>query len=94
MRDKCMNCGASLHYTEKDYGKEIKCKYCRTEYHLDNLGKVEEFKVKLKIQDRIVNFYISELTIEPIYSEITRLGDNTIKTTQERAQLKLELISY
>lgn len=62
--EKCHNCGASLEYNEKDYNGEIECKYCHTKYHLDNLGKVEEYKVKLMVYGVVKEFYIESITFD------------------------------
>lgn len=85
----CKNCGGILHYHDK---KAI-CEYCKTEYHLDNLGRLEEYKVELEIFGKRLQFYISEITCEPIYSEFRRLSDGTIFYREPRNNIKLELIS-
>lgn len=71
----CLNCGAPLHYNETNYGSIAKCSYCDTEYHIDKLGRVEEYKVKLKMHNRIISFYIGSMQYEPTMLETTRLCD-------------------
>ena len=72
----CTNCGAPLKFKEEDYGKLAKCSYCDTEYHLDLLGRVEEYKVKLKIMGEVKEFYISEIEREPELIDCNYLYDN------------------
>ena len=38
----CKNCGAPLHYNFKN--RIATCEYCTSEYHLDDLGIIEEYK--------------------------------------------------
>ena len=98
-RTNCLNCGSPLHYDETSYGSTAKCEYCGTEYHIDKLGRVEEYKVKIKIQGKIVDFYIGEMRVEynpmldttPIY--IDYKGRTQI-VRNENPTIKLELISY
>lgn len=56
----CKNCGAVLHYDLKS--RIAKCSYCSTEYHLDDLGRIEEYKVDLEIYGVRRTFYISSIT--------------------------------
>lgn len=94
----CSNCGAPLKYDEESYGSIAKCKYCNTEYHIDKLGMIEEYKVKLKIHDKIVSFYIGTMTVEPQYIETTeRWIDGSMHSNSyalNLPQLTLELHSY
>lgn len=80
--EKCHNCGASLEYNEKDYNGEVTCKYCHTKYHLDALGKVEEYKVKLMIFGVVREFYIESVTIDSsdCYCECVREIDSELMT--------------
>ena len=66
-RVNCLNCGAPLHYDETNYGSTAKCQYCRSEYHIDKLGRVEEFKVKIKMGEKIISFYINTMQYEPVF---------------------------
>lgn len=52
----CKNCGGVLH---NQSSKICICEYCGTEYHLDDLGHIEEYKVKLDVMGREMMFYIS-----------------------------------
>lgn len=95
LRTNCKNCGASLHYDETNYGKKVQCKYCRQEYHIDTLGRIEEYKVKLEIMGMIKNFYVSEITIEPEYLDFGRdLSGRIIQPQLQKYKTKIELIEY
>lgn len=74
----CLNCGAPLHYNETNYGSTAKCSYCGTEYHIDKLGRVEEYKVKLKMHNKIISFYLVDMAYEPVILETTYLCDNEV----------------
>ena len=81
VRTNCNNCGAPLHYKEKDFGKLAKCQYCDTEYHIDMLGRVEEYKVKIKIMGVVKEFYISNVICEPEFIETYRTLDGRLERT-------------
>jgi hypothetical protein len=72
----CLNCGAPLHYDETSYGSTAKCKFCYTEYHIDKLGMVEEYKVKLKMHGKIISFYIGCEEFEPQMIDTTYIGSD------------------
>lgn len=88
----CLNCGAPLEYTETDYGRTSKCKYCGTEYHIDELGRVEEYKVKIKIRGRVIDFYISDMEMHPL-TDSWRTADGQLHTRVIKNVIKLNLIS-
>lgn len=88
----CANCGAPLKFKEKDYGKLAKCSYCDTEYHLDLLGRVEEYKVKLKIMGEVKEFYISQLEVHPLYFDNTYIGADGRMANVINHKIKVELI--
>lgn len=90
----CLNCGAPLQYDETNYGSIAKCKYCKTEYHIDKLGRVEEYKVKLKLQNKIISFYIGEIRYEPIILDTSRLVDGRVHIERTKTVIELNLISY
>lgn len=92
----CLNCGAPLHYDETNYGSCAKCKYCDTEYHIDKLGRVEEYKVKLKMYNKIISFYLGSMTYEPVMTDITMLCDGRLKRTVGLGcpNITIELHSY
>lgn len=92
LRTNCKNCGASLHYDETKYGQKVKCKYCQTEYHIDLLGRVEEYKVKLEFMGKIIEFYITSWEVEPEYMEYTYLGDECMRSRHTGTDIKLNLI--
>ena len=64
----CTNCGAVMEYSKQYYGGMYKCPYCNTEYHIDLLGRVEEYKVKFKWMGRIVDAYLSSVRCD--YSSV------------------------
>lgn len=93
----CLNCGAPLQYDETSYGSIAKCKYCNTEYHIDKLGRVEEYKVKLKMQNKIISFYLGSMTYEPNYIEesyMTTSGYMQHTIMDRLLNITLELHSY
>lgn len=96
-RVNCMNCNAPLHYDETNYGNVAKCGYCGSEYHIDKLGRVEEYKVKLKMHNKIVHFYIGSMQYEPSIlhtSYITSNGECRYKLVDDVPNITLELHSY
>lgn len=64
LRTNCKNCGASLHYDRTSYGKTAICKYCRQEYHVDELGRIEEYKVKIDFMGKVRTFYIESFSVD------------------------------
>ena len=89
----CLNCGAPLHFTETDYGRTSTCEHCGTEYHIDELGRVEEYKVKIKIMGKVEDFYISDMNMHPLTDSYWdfegKLHQKLIKNI-----IELNLISY
>lgn len=71
----CRNCGAVMEYNKQYYGSMYKCPYCRTEHHIDKLGRIEEYKVKFMWQGRLIEAYLNAYSVEPTYIEATRLCD-------------------
>ena len=94
LRTNCKNCGAPLTYHKTDYGKTTKCKYCRQEYHIDLLGRVEEYKVKLEFMGEIKDFYIAEWEIQKIYGDAYRNIEGNLITSKPIKKIKLSLIEY
>lgn len=92
LRTNCKNCGASLHYDKTNYGKTAQCEYCRQEYHIDLLGRVEEYKIKIEIMGQIKEFYIGEFTIEPIMQDSYRGLDGKLMAVKPIYKTKLSLI--
>lgn len=82
IRTNCINCGAPL--------KNGKCEYCGTEYHLDSLGQVNEYKVKVNIMGQEKDFYIGKIEKQSIYSY--RYVSGNLITNKICDKLKLELI--
>ena len=94
-RTNCLNCGAPLHYNETQYGSTAKCKFCDTEFHIDKLGRVEEYKVKIKMYNKIISFYIGTMKVEPVILDTTMLCDGTRRFIDSAIpNITLELHSY
>lgn len=93
LRTNCKNCGAPLHYDETNYGKVAKCEYCRQEYHIDNLGRIEEYKVKLEIMGEVKEFYISDFQIHKLYTgDIGRDIGGKLKMSRPISKTEIKLI--
>ena len=96
-KTNCLNCGSPLHYDETSYGSIAKCQYCGTEYHIDKLGRVEEYKVKIKMQGKIISFYISTMKYEldnnfDCYRNFS--GELCVIKRKIDPTITLELVSY
>ena len=93
LRTNCKNCGASLHYDETNYGKTAICKYCRQEYHVDELGRIEEYKVKIDFMGKVRTFYIESFSVD--YEDSHTFYYDVYKTHTIRNQkINLELSTY
>jgi len=92
LRTNCKNCGAPLHYDKTNYGKTAKCKYCDTEYHIDLLGRIEEYKVKLEFMGEVREYYIGQWELNPIVTDAFRGIDGKLITSKTIYKTKLELI--
>lgn len=91
----CKNCGSVLHF-DREHKLAI-CEYCSSEYHLDNLGMIEEYKVELEVMGERMTFYINCITVEPEYFELetTCLNEfNNAVVKRNKDTIKLELVSY
>lgn len=94
-RTNCKNCGAVLHYDLEN--RLAKCAYCGSEYHLDNLGRIEEYKVELEILGQRRTFYINSISQEYDHCSFDCFGfDRSGKSYFIRTggHLTLELVSY
>ncbi len=91
-KTNCKNCGAPLIYGINNYENIAKCKYCNTEYHIDRLGKIEEYKVKLEILGDIHEFYLSEIEVEPIYGICYRNSNGSLIAPEFNKKMKIKLI--
>lgn len=91
-KTNCKNCGAPLIYGINNYESIAKCKYCNTEYHIDRLGKIEEYKVKLKILGNIHEFYLSKIEVEPIYGICYRNSNGSLIASESNKKMKIKLI--
>lgn len=75
----CKNCGAVMEYSKQYYGSMYKCPYCKTEHHIDKLGRIEDYKIKFTWQGKLIEAYLSEVNCEyPMDSY--RSIDGTLKT--------------
>ena len=92
LRTNCKNCGAPLHYDKTNYGKTAKCEYCRQEYHIDLLGRIEEYKVKLEFMGSIKEFYIGNFELHPIMTDAYRGLDGKLYNVKTIYKTKLNLI--
>ena len=88
----CKNCGAPLHFEIEN--RLAVCKYCNTEYHLDNLGRIKEYTVELELFGRRMKFYINEIKCEPRYIESTRCMDESCTYVCGNDVIELSLTSY
>lgn len=88
----CKNCGAALHYDKSNYGAVAKCKYCDTEYHIDLLGRVEEYKVKIEILGKVRQYYIGEWELYPLYLNAYRDISGKLNYQEPIYKTKLTLI--
>ena len=94
LRTNCKNCGASLHYDKTNYGKAVQCKYCRQEYHIDQLGRIEEYKVKLEFMGKVIDFYIQSFEITPDIEEVSYLGGDYKRYVKKQNTIELNLIGH
>jgi hypothetical protein len=92
LNTNCKNCGGLLRYDKTNYGKTAKCEYCGTEYHIDLLGRVEEYKIKLEFMGEMKEFYIGKWEMNPIFKESFRGIDGTLITNKPIYKTKLNLI--
>ena len=83
-KTNCINCGAPLH--------SDKCEYCGTEYHIDNYGQINEYKVKLNILGEEKKFYIGKVEKNSIYGDCKRNINGTLTENKICDKLRIELI--
>lgn len=86
----CCNCGAVMQYSTQHYGGMYKCPYCGTEHHIDLLGRIEEYKVKLMWQGRLIEAWLESVEMHPIYDSY-RSVDGTITRIMHSPILTLTL---
>ena len=65
----CCNCGAVMQYSTQHYGGMYKCPYCGTEHHIDLLGRIEEYKVKLMWQGHLIEAWLECVEMHPVYDD-------------------------
>ncbi len=90
----CINCGAPLKYGENEYENLAKCSYCGTEYHIDRLGKIEEYKVNLMINGEIHKFYLSEFKLHHISGDCYRDLNGRLVTNKVKEKREITMIEY
>lgn len=88
----CKNCGAPLKFDIKNHFAT--CKYCGTEYHLDDLGRVKEYQVELEIFGEKRKFYISKIMVEPSYVAFRDMNGDLTSERIGNENIKIELINY
>lgn len=86
----CINCGATLHYSNNDM--ICKCAYCGTEYHIDQLGRVNEYYVELEIMGQKRKFYIGELSFNKLYSSCGRSLNGKLMPNYITSKIEMKLI--
>lgn len=94
----CLNCGAVLHYDANNHERMAKCGYCGTEYHIDELGRLEEYKVKLMIGGQVREFYVESISCENAMPEFVSCLDGTrfsfIGSYGTRGRMEITLVDY
>lgn len=91
-RTNCKNCGAILHYNKDKYGTSTQCDYCGTEYHIDLLGRIEEYKIKIEFMGKVREYYIGDWENHPIYFNAYRDIDGRLNYRKPIYKTKLTLI--
>lgn len=86
----CCNCGAVMQYSTQHYGGMYKCPYCGTEHHIDSLGRIEEYKVKLMWQGHLIEAWLESVEMHPIYDDCIYV-DGTRKRIMHSPILTLTL---
>lgn len=92
LQTNCKNCGAPLHYDKSNYGEIAKCEYCDTEYHIDLLGRIEEYKIKIEFMGKIKEYYIWDWEIKPIILDNYINSDGKMIRNKSIYKSKLTLI--
>ena len=92
-QDKCLNCGASIDYS-KVYNGVYKCPFCRENYHIDDYGMVEEYKVKIKWMGKTIYCYLGSTTFEDVCVDTCRNISGELAYIRREPTIKFELISY
>lgn len=65
----CCNCGAVMEYSKQHYGGMYKCLYCGTEHHVDLLGRIEEYKVRLMWQGHLIEAWLDSVEMHYVYDD-------------------------
>ena len=60
-------CGIRI--SRKNYGSVLSCPYCKTEYHIDKLGKFDEYKIEFEYMGKKVKGYISDVKFKKLWGE-------------------------
>lgn len=88
----CKNCGAPLHYDKTNYGRTAICNYCNSEYHLDLLGRLEEYKIKINIMGQVKEFYIGNWEVKSIFRDSGRDINGNLISNPITSKMILKLI--
>ena len=92
-QDKCMNCGNSINYNEIENGVYV-CPFCRTKYHIDKLGYIEEYKVKLMFMGHLLECYLNTYTVEQTPMCATYITDSYERYILQPPTITLEFTGY
>lgn len=92
LNTNCANCGAPLIYDNDRYGSMAKCPYCKTQYHMDRLGKIEEYKVKIMFMGKIRDFYISDICFNKLYHSDFRNMNGQLACVQAETKMTCKII--
>ena len=95
MITNCKNCGATLDYKQDD--ELCICKYCGTKYPLvktlDGITRIKDYIIELDVMNKKREFYISEFTINRLYSpDCGRDLQGNLKPQILGQKIKMELI--
>lgn len=92
LNTNCANCGAPLIYSNDRYGSIAKCQYCKTQYHIDRLGEIEEYKVKIMFMGKIREFYISDISFYEIFSDFFRDRNGQVVRSNSEKKMTCKMI--
>ena len=91
-RTNCANCGAVLEYQEKNYGSVLSCPYCKTEYHIDKLGKFDEYKIEFEYMGRRVRGYVGDVKFHKVFNDVGRNLKGELVTSDYKMFLDMNII--
>ena len=83
-----------MQYSKQNYGSLYKCEYCGTEHHIDLLGRIEEYKVKLMWQGHLIEAYLNYVQFTPIFETFRSIEDNFCKSVINDNMLELNFTGH